>query len=190
MNDSIFILNILNELIQLKRLRNEKDKEKIENLEKQIEKEVKRIHRLHTKAKNYPPDFGGNIFLVNGNYGWKPRGWLESAYPGIGRGAILPTDWVGLGCTLLNEKALSLATFDGYGPDFSGTQDLFLVSKRWRPNDLKMSVITHVLCDHVKYELNEDKTRTEKIKHYQAYHEPEGLQEGHLRVDTKPWSPI
>jgi hypothetical protein len=112
---------------------------------------------------------------------------LQHAYPAIGKGSILPTDWVGMGCTLLNKRALELANFDGYGPDFGGTQDLFLVWRKWKPAGLKMAVITHTLCDHVKYELDKNRKRTNKINHFISYHEPEGESEGHLRIMVKPW---
>lgn len=158
-----------------------KRKEKIDN-------EFKKLHKLEEKIKHYPPD--GNIFEVIGKYGWRPRGWLEHAYPAIGRGAILPTDWVGMGCTLLNKRALELANFDGYGPDYGGTQDLYLTWRRWQPAGLRMSVITHIACDHVKCELEKDKKRNGKINHFIAFHEPNGIHQGHLRIQVKPWAGI
>lgn len=127
----------------------------------------------------------GNVFQVNGKYGWRQRGWFENAYPAIGRGAVVPSDWVGLGCTLLSKRALELATFEGY--DGKGTQDLFLCFNRWRPNGLKMATIPHILCDHVKPERDKDGKRTGKIIHMKAYHEPEGECIDHLRIKTDEW---
>ena len=99
-------------------------------------KQMEEWAEIDKQVKNCPPT--ANIFALQAK-GWRKRGWMEAAYPAIGRGAILPTDWVGLGCTLLNKKALSLATFDGY--DLRGTQDLFLCWNRWHQHNLKMCVI-------------------------------------------------
>ena len=111
--------------------------------------------------------------------GWRKRGWMDSAYPAIGRGAILPTDWVGLGCTMLNKKALSLATFEGY--ELKGTQDLFLCWNRWNPAGIKMCVIPHIVCSHVKRKVGKDGKRTDEIEIHEAYHELGGEFDGHLR---------
>ena len=139
--------------------------------------------KLHKLVSECPPD--GNVFTVNGKYGWRRRGWFENAYPGIGRGSIVPTDWLGLGCTLLSKRALELATFEGY--QGVGTQDLFLCWSRWNPHELNMACIPHVLCDHVKPERDEKGKRTGKIVHMKAWHEPEGECVGHLRTATVPW---
>jgi hypothetical protein len=110
---------------------------------------------------------------------WRKRGWLEEAYPGVGRGAILPTDWVGLGCTLLSEKALNLANFDGYS--LAGTQDLYLCWQRWHPAGLRMCAIPHVLCSHVKRRVTEDgASRSDEIFVQLAGHAT-GEYEGHPR---------
>lgn len=132
--------------------------------------------KLSEQVRKCPPK--GNIFELQAK-GWKKRGWMDSAYPAIGRGAILPTDWVGLGCTLLNRKALSLATFEGY--ELMGTQDLFLCWHRWHPAGLRMCVIPHVLCHHVKRKVGKDGKRTQEIEVHEAYHELEGEFAGHLR---------
>ena len=86
-----------------------------------LEKEVKRIGRLRKKIKDCPPD--GNIWEVIAKHGWRRRGWFDFAYPGIGRGSIVPSDWCGLGCTLLSKKALLYSEFCGY--EGHGTQDCF-----------------------------------------------------------------
>ena len=134
---------------------------------------------LSKKIKECPPV--GNIFALQSKR-WRKRGWLESAYPAIGRGAILPTDWVGLGCTMLNSKALSMATYEGY--ELRGTQDLFLCWHRWNPAGLKMCVIPHVLCSHVKKAVDKDGKRSGSISIHEARHEFGGELDGHVR-----WSP-
>ena len=143
------------------------------------EREGKRLGRLHDRVKKFPPE--GNVFEVSGKYGWRRRGWMDFAYPGIGRGAIVPSDWCGLGCTLLSAKALALATFEGY--DGKGTQDLFLCWHRWHPAGLRIACIPHCVADHVK------RDKEGQIVHHRAYHETEGEYRGHLRVRQQPWMP-
>jgi hypothetical protein len=157
-----------------------KQKEDIEKLKNQKERPSKDQEgewaKLRAEIKKCPPK--DNIFALQAK-GWKKRGWLESAYPAIGRGAILPTDWVGLGCTMLNKKALSLATYEGY--DLKGTQDLFLCWKKWNPAGIKMCVIPHILCSHVKRKVDENGFRTNEVDIQKAYHELGGEFDGHLR---------
>jgi hypothetical protein len=162
----------------------EKDKE-ILSLKDSLDKEVKRFQRLREKIKNYPPD--GNIWEVISKYGWRKRGWMDFAYPGIGRGAIVPSDWCGLGCTLLSKKALALADYSGY--EGLGTQDLFLCWKRWAPANLKIACIPHIACDHVKHETLSDQNKNPYI-HYVAYHETDPNYLGHLRVKYQDWIPL
>lgn len=126
----------------------------------------------------------GNIFQLQAKK-WRRRGWMEAAYPGIGKGAILPTDWVGLGCTLLSKRALSMATYDGY--ELQGTQDLFLSWERWHKAGLRMCVIPHAVCSHVKRGVDKDGLRTDEILIHQGYHEPDGELVGHLRVKTSKY---
>jgi len=146
------------------------------------EKEMAAWADLDKRIRECPPK--GNIFELQAK-GWRRRGWMESAYPAIGRGAILPTDWVGLGCTLLNARALSLATFEGY--DLKGTQDLFLCWNRWHQHGLRMCVIPHVVCSHVKRKVDKDGRRTDEIEVHEAYHELEGEYAGHLRWRPKKY---
>lgn len=128
----------------------------------------------------------GNIWQLNANYGWKKRGWLEYAYPAIGKGAILPTDWVGLGCTLMSKKAFQLATFEGY--EGQGSQDLFLCWKKWYPNGIKMAVVPHVLCHHIKHKRDAKGNKLiNEFELYEAYHETSEPAVGHLRVRIQPW---
>jgi hypothetical protein len=152
------------------------------------EKEEKRFVRLMEKSKKYPPN--GNIWEVIAKYGWRKRGWMDFAYPGIGKGSIVPSDWCGFGCTLFSEKALLLANFDGY--EGKGTQDLFICWNKWYPAGIKIACIPHVVCDHVKYNDNKNKDKkldTEYI-HYKGYHETDGEFKNHLRLKTQPWMPI
>jgi len=149
------------------------------------EREGKRLGRLHERVKRCPPD--GNVFEVTAKHGWRRRGWMDFAYPGIGRGAIVPSDWCGLGCTLLSAKALALATFEGY--DGKGTQDLFLCWHRWHPAGLRIAAIPHTAADHVKRKAKDAPADAPEYTHFRAYHETEGEYRGHLRVRQQPWMP-
>lgn len=135
--------------------------------------------KLHEKIRACPPK--GNVFKINGEFGWKPRGWLDNAYPAIGKGAILPSDWCGFGCTLMNREALRHAHFDGYSG--GGTEDLYIIWNRWHQAGLKINVITHVLCDHVI----RNPGNPGHFVHCQSYHEPMGEGEGHIRCRHVPW---
>lgn len=158
----------------------------LEERKKQIEEEsfepsqewINRGRELHDIVKKSPPK--GNVFEANAKR-WRKRGWMEYAYPAIGKGSIVPTDWVGLGCTLLSKKALALAHFDGY--EGKGTQDLFLGWTYWKPNGINMCVTTHVICDHIirKRKENTEEQLWEEFTHVLAYHEQEGECAGHLR---------
>lgn len=144
------------------------------------EREQKRMGRLRKRVKDSPPD--GNIWEVTAKHGWRRRGWMDFAYPGIGEGAVVPSDWCGLGCTLMSARALALADFAGY--DGRGTQDLFLCWHRWHPAGLRIACVPHVACDHVKRQPDGS------IVHHVAYHEREGECRGHLRVRSIPWVSI
>jgi len=147
------------------------------------EKESKRLRRLMERVKKCPPD--GNIWEIISKYGWRKRGWMEFAYPAIGRGSIVPSDWCGLGCTLLSKKALALATFDGY--EGKGTQDLYLCWHRWYPAGIRIACIPHVVCDHVKRKSPDDNNEDPDIIHYRAFHELDAKYSGHLRTTKQPW---
>ena len=136
---------------------------------KKVKKESKRLSRINEKIKQCPPR--ANVFTLNGKK-WRRRGWLENSHPGIGRGAVIQTDWTGLGCTLMSKKAASLAHFDGY--EGKGTQDLFLNWEKWRPEGLNFCCITHIACDHVI-------RSGEDLATLKSYHEPSGETRGHLR---------
>lgn len=150
-----------------------------------IEREQKRMGRLAERIRKCPPD--GNIWEVIAKHGWRRRGWLDHAYPAIGRGAVVPSEWCGFGCTLLNAEALALADFEGY--DGRGTEDLFVCWNRWHPAGLRLNVITHCPCDHVIWSKKKGGDAAEYV-HHVAYHEAEGECRGHLRVRQKPWVSI
>lgn len=139
----------------------------------------------HKKIKECPAD--GNIWQVIAKHGWRRRGWLDHAYPAIGKGSVVPSDWCGFGCTLLSREALALAHFDGY--DGKGTEDLYICWQRWFPAKLRINCITHCPCDHVIWDRKKKGGDAEKYTHHIAYHEPEGEHRGHLRVRQKPWLP-
>jgi len=140
------------------------------------EREQKRMIRLRERVKKCPPD--GNIWEVTAKHGWRRRGWMDYAYPGIGVGAVVPSSWCGLGCTLLSHKALQLADFIGY--DGRGTQDIFLCWQRWHPQGLRIACVPHIACDHIK-------RRGDKIVHHRAWHEQSPEHFGHLRQREQPF---
>lgn len=168
----------LNQAIQACEARLKKCKER-----KTAEKEGKRMIRLRDRVKKCPPK--GNVWELTAKYGWRRRGWMDFAYPAIGRGSVVPSDWCGLGCTLLNQKALSLASFEGY--EGKGTQDLYLCWNRWYPAGLRIACIPHTTCDHVKRKPKDASTDAPDIIHYRAYHETSGEFANHLRVKSQPW---
>jgi hypothetical protein len=135
------------------------------------------------RIRECPPD--GTIWEVIAKYGWRRRGWLDNAYPGIGLGAVVPVDWCGFGCTLMNREALALATFDGY--DGQGTEDLFVCWHRWHPAGLRINAIPHCPCDHVIWDKKKGGDAA-KFTHHIAHHEPDGEYRGHLRVKQVPWT--
>lgn len=139
----------------------------------------KRAEIVRDKIKQCAPK--GNVFALNAKK-WRRRGWLDNAYPGIGQGALLPSDWCGLGCTLLSSRALALADFYGY--EGRGTQDLFLCWNKWWPAGCRINVIPHAPCDHIIRP--PDGSGGDPI-HCHAYHEPVGEAAGHLRSKRIPW---
>jgi hypothetical protein len=154
-----------------KRLKEAKD-------QKAGDKESRRMGRLRERIKNCAPD--GSIWEIIAKHGWRRRGWLDAAYPGIGRGAIVPSDWCGLGCTLLSKRALAHANFTGY--EGKGTQDLFLCWHRWYPAGLKIACVPHIACDHIKRKPKDAPDETPAIMHMRAFHETDGEYKNHLRV--------
>ena len=72
--------------------------------------------------------------------GWRARGWLDQAYPAIGRGADIAQRLVRLAARCSMPRALALAHFSGY--EGKGTEDLFVCWHRWHPAGLRINVIT------------------------------------------------
>lgn len=144
--------------------------------------QLARWDATNKKIRECPPD--GTIWDVIAKHGWRRRGWLDNAYPGIGLGSVVPSDWCGFGCTLMNREALALADFSGY--DGRGTEDLFVCWHRWHPAGLRINVITHCPCDHVIWEKKKGGSATE-YNHIIAYHEHRGEARGHLRTRIVPW---
>jgi len=136
------------------------------------------------KVRECPPD--GNIWHVIDKYGWRRRGWLDKAYPAIGIGAVVPIDWCGFGCTMMNAEALAQADFSGY--EGKGTEDLYVCWLRWHPAGLRINVITHCPCDHVIWEKKKGGD-PQKYVHHVVYHEAEGELRGHLRARQVEWTP-
>jgi hypothetical protein len=170
----------------------EREKVLIEAQQQPTEEDIAEWRKLDKDVEKCPAE---NVWALNAK-GWRKRGWLTSAYPAIGLGAILPTDWVGVGCTLLNKRALDVANFTGY--DGGTTQDLFLCNRVWTPASMRMAVITHALCSHVKWRTKFNKANEpeldaagkeirELVIHY-ARHEFGGECHGHLRCENRPWS--
>lgn len=145
------------------------------------DREGDRMQRLAKQIRKCPPQ--KNVFALNAK-AWRRRGWLDNAWPGIGRGAVIPTDWTGLGCTLMSKRAAQLAHFDGY--DGGGTQDLFLNWHRWHPAGLRFCCITHTVCDHVV----RDTESPSGFSTLKSYHEQEGETRGHLRFRSTPFYPF
>jgi len=132
------------------------------------------------EIESVPPN--GNVFELNGRK-WRRRGWFDNAYPAIGKGAVVPCEWSGFGCTLMNEEAMALCDWSGY--DGAGTEDLYINFHRWYPAGIKIAAIPHAPCDHVV------RHRTEKGKyvHIITGHEQSGECIGHLRQWTRGWYP-
>lgn len=126
-----------------------------------------------------PPKHGGNIWKLISENGWRKRGWFDYAYPALGKGAVVPIDWCGFGCTLMDEKAIAAADFTGYGG--TGTEDLFIIWRRWFPRGLRLCAIPHCPCDHV---IRDAKAG---VIHVMARHETNSDTEGHLRKSFLPF---
>ncbi len=129
-----------------------------------------------------------NVFSLNSK-GWRKRGWFDFAYPGIGKGALVPTDWCGFGCNLINNKALNYIDFHGY--EGKGTEDLFIVWNRWFPNGIKLVAVPHCPADHVirkRVKKSKENVATRELVHIVTSHEPDGEFEGHLRQDHKQFT--
>lgn len=146
---------------------------------------AKRREEIGKKLRECPPD--GHIWQVIGKHGWRQRGWMDNAYPAIGVGAVVPSDWCGFGCTLLSARALSLSDWEGY--DGGGTEDLWVIWNKWQPSGLRINVITHCPCDHVLAAKKRDPKGTVPTL-VRSYHQPDGEDIGHLRTVKMPWNEL
>jgi hypothetical protein len=141
-------------------------------------KEWKELDDLVAK----PPAMG-NVWQLQSKH-YRRRGWLTSAYPGVGLGAVVPSDWIVLGCTLMSRRALDLANFTGY--DGGSTQDLWLARRVFRPMGMQFACIPHAVCSHVKQDRAEGREPALRIMY--ARHEMVDKEcYGHLRSDQRPW---
>lgn len=122
----------------------------------------------------------GNVFALNAEK-WRRRGWFDFAYPAIGKGAVVPIDWCGFGCTMLNRAAIDACDFSGYAGH--GTEDLHVIWRAWNQRGLRIGCIPHCPVSHVVRSHN-DKG---KVVMVEAYHEEDGECAGHLRQRTRPW---
>jgi hypothetical protein len=147
------------------------------DLQERMEKVRKAIEECPSK---------GNVFALNAIQ-YRRRGWLEFAYPGIGKGAVVPVDWCGFGCNLMTRRATELARFEGY--DGKGTEDLYINWHRWHPAGIRIACITHAPADHVIWSKKKKDERAAEYEHLVAFHEPVGECAGHLRVMRRPWKP-
>lgn len=147
--------------------------------EKQKQKARDELQEIEKKIRSVPPK--ENVFACNGKR-WRQRGWFDFAYPAIGRGSVVPVDWIGFGCTLMNRRALALCDFTGY--DGKGTEDLFINFRRWYPAGLKIACIPHCPCDHVI----RDKENGGHVL-VATGHADDPEHNGHLRQWRIPWIP-
>ena len=120
----------------------------------------------------------GNVFELNSKQ-WRKRGWLEWAAPGIGKGAVLESDWMPFGNNLFARRAIPFLTFAGYTG--AGTEDLSCGWNHLKPNGLKFCVLPHCVSHHVRRKENG------YLSVYFMYHEPSGEGEGHLRHREIPF---
>jgi hypothetical protein len=137
-----------------------------------------KLGEIEKEIRALPPR--QNVFASNGKK-WRQRGWFDFAYPAIGKGAIVPIDWSGFGCTMMNREALALCDFTGY--DGRGTEDLFINFKRWFPAGLRMACIPHCPCDHVI----RDKANGGHVL-IATGHADDPEHKGHLRQWRIPWT--
>lgn len=139
---------------------------------------IDEMNELEKEIRAIPSE--GNVFHNNAK-AWRRRGWFDNAYPAIGKGAVVPTDWTGMGCLLMSKQALACCDWLGY--DGRGTEDLFVNYHRWAAAGIKICAIPHCPCDHVIRHPN----HKDQYVHIMSYHEAQGECEGHLRQRALPW---
>lgn len=136
------------------------------------------LEELDKQIRALPPR--ENVFACNAKK-WRRRGWFDSAYPAIGKGSIVPTDWTGFGCTMMGREALSLCDWTGY--EGRGTEDLYINFRKWHPAGIRMACIPHCPCDHV---IRDPKDATKHILIATGHaDDPEHV--GHLRQWRLEW---
>lgn len=145
-------------------------------------KAIEEVKEIQKKIRSAKPKFK-NVFEANAAK-WRKRGWLDVAYPAIGKGAVVPLDWCGSGCTLMSRKAYLLGDWGGY--DGEGTEDLFLIWRRWHPNGVKIAGLPHCPSDHIIRAPGKGEGKG-KLIHLMTGHEEDGEFEGHLRQVRRPF---
>jgi len=145
-----------------------------------------RMQSLRKRMEQLPPK--ANVFGLNAK-NYRRRGWMDHAYPGVGIGAFVPSDWCGFGCNLMTRRAVELAKFEGY--DGSGTEDLFICEYKWRPAGIRIACVTHAPCDHVLWMKKKQDAPADSSEYVilHSYHEQHGECKGHLRTRRVAWTP-
>lgn len=126
----------------------------------------------------------GNVFEMSGKFGWRRRGWSNAAYPGIGRGAIVPSDWCGMGSTLMSRRALDecdLLSYEG-----QGTEDLYIVWRKWAQVGIRIGAAMHEPSHHVSRR-KDGKYFASMVRFVTDLDESKGECTGHIRVDLRPF---
>jgi hypothetical protein len=165
----------------LKKFLRKLEKDKVEVNKKtdlEIDAKRKKLHKIQKKVDTCGPKT--NVFAANGKQ-WRRRGWFDYAYPAIGKGSVVPVDWVGFGCTMMTRETASMCDFSGYNG--GGTEDLFIVWNRWYPNNVNIANIAHCPSDHII----RDRINDGKYIHILTYHELGGEFVGHLRQRDTAW---
>lgn len=153
---------------------NKKFKEYQDKKEKPPKELYEKMEYFKGEVEKSPPK--GNVFTLNG-IKWRQRGWLEWAFPGVGKGCVVNSDWMPTGNNLFSKNAIQYLDFAGY--EGKGTQDLFLAFKKLKQHGIKICVIPHSVSHHVVRDKMEDGTIKYKIM--MLRHESEGECVGHLR---------
>ena len=143
---------------------------------------IAKVSEIRRKIGECQPK--GNVFEMNSKNGWRRRGWLSAAYPGLGRGVIVPTDWCGFGCTLLSRRALDECDFLGY--DGGGTEDLFVVWHRWHQVGIRIASAIHEPASHVSRR-KDGKFFVSTVRFVTDADESKGECVGHLRTIQRPF---
>lgn len=149
--------------------------------QKELDGARTRLSEIEESIKGMSPK--GNVFALNAKK-WRRRGWFDMCYPAIGKGAIVPVDWTGCGCTMMNREAIALCDWTGY--EGKGTEDLYINFHRWAANGIRSCCIPHCPCDHVVRNPDPEKALGEFV-HVRTGHETEGECVGHLRQWHVRW---